>query len=99
MAFLDFLPALPVFRIRKYVSRFSNAGATIPERAKTLQSQGLENSSLFNKLVRNGVFIETSAGRYYLDVIRYHRYRLVQLNKVIIITAGLLLISVVSLFL
>ena len=55
--------------------RFKEAGAIEPVRAKSLDELGCRGSLVFNRLVGRGVFVETSPGRYYIDVIKADAFR------------------------
>lgn len=95
MTLPDFIPVVTTLKIRKYVQRFFNAGATSPERTKTLVSQGLHGGPIFDKLLRSRVFFETSPGYYYVDLTNFRRFLLIRRSRIIAIVAGLLVISVV----
>ena len=96
----SFLPAVVAAKMYKFVYRFENVGATDPSTAKTLQSQGLHGGLIFNRLVQNGIFIETSPGYYYLNKDKYLTYRTLRRKRMFYILAGLLIVLViVTLFL
>jgi hypothetical protein len=96
----SFIPAVVAAKMHKFVYRFENAGATNPTGAKTLQSQGLHGGLIFNRLLRNGIFIETLPGFYYLNKDKYLTYMTMRRKRMLYILAGLLLVVViVTLFL
>lgn len=59
--------AVIILRRKRLVRRFHEAGATDPERAATLESLGERPSWLFDQMVRQGVFIATPDGRFFMD--------------------------------
>jgi len=69
------LPLVIAAKIHKYFSRFENAGATSSETSKTLQSFGLDNSILFKRLLRKGIFIQATPGNYYVSRANYDKFR------------------------
>ncbi len=92
----SFIPAVVRAKMHKFVYRFENAGATNPAGAKTLQSQGLHGGLIFDRLVRNGIFIETSLGYYYLNKDKYQAYMTVRRKRMLYILAGLIIILVIT---
>jgi hypothetical protein len=97
-----FTPMIIAAKIHKYFSRFENAGATSSELSKTLQSLGLHGGMIFNRLVRNGVFIETTPGSYYVNREIYNRFRAQRRRKAFLIMGGVFLtflIIVISIYL
>jgi hypothetical protein len=65
----------------RYLRRFSTARALAASSAKTLQELRLRDSKSFQRLVRRGVFVETTPGRYYLELGRaaaFKRHRRTQ---------------------
>jgi hypothetical protein len=52
----------------RYLRRFEAAGATDADHATTPEQAGCRSSFVFNGLVRRGIFVEVSDGRYYLDL-------------------------------
>jgi hypothetical protein len=78
-------PMIIAAKMHKYFFRFENAGATSPEKSKTLESLGLHGGILFNRLLNEGVFIETSPGNYYVNSMNYDKYRAKRKKKVVMI--------------
>jgi hypothetical protein len=93
-------PMVEAARIKKYFTRFENAGAVNPENAKTLQSLGLDGGFLFNRLIHSEVFIETSEGVYYINRQNYEKFKSARRLKALVIVGGIvLLVLVISYFL
>jgi hypothetical protein len=88
-------PMVIAARIRRYFSRFENAGAVNPESAQTLTSLGLNDGILFRRLLRHGVFIEHKPGSYYVSRASYERYRAARRFKAAAILGGIVIIFVV----
>jgi hypothetical protein len=97
MAKYLFLPMIIAARMHKYFFRFKDAGATNPGNPRTLKSLGLDIGPLFDKLVRNEIFIETSPGLYYVNENKYRKYKYQRLSKVLIVSSFLFLLFVFSL--
>lgn len=51
----------------RLMRRFREAVATGPESATTLAEIGCRDSWTFRRMVARGVFVETDAGRFYMD--------------------------------
>jgi hypothetical protein len=93
-------PMVIAARMKKYFRRFENAGAISPETSRTLKSLGLQGGILFNKLLRNGVFIEQTPGMYYVSRLNYEKYKSARRFRVVAILGGIIIIIVViSIFL
>jgi hypothetical protein len=58
---------LLVAKQSRYLRRFSTAGAVTASCAKTLRELRLRDSRSFQRLVRQGLFVQTTPGRYYLE--------------------------------
>jgi hypothetical protein len=86
--------ALIAGKQNRYMRRFQDAGATNSASAKTLEELECRQSFVFNRLVDQGVFVEVSTGRYYVDISRAAAFRS-RRRLVILIAAG---IAVVTLF-
>ncbi len=52
---------------KKLIRRFKNAGATSIDTAIDAQDHGIRRSLIFQKLVRDGVLINTNTNQFYLD--------------------------------
>jgi hypothetical protein len=89
-------PMVIAAKIHKYFRRFENAGATQADKSKTLLSLGLHEGLLFNRLIRNRVFIESAPGYYYVSRENYDRYRSVRRRRAFIILGGLVLFLVLA---
>ena len=59
--------AVIAIRRKRLARRFRDAGATNPKRAVTLATLGERPSWIFDKMVRQGVFVLGTGGRYYMD--------------------------------
>jgi hypothetical protein len=85
-------PMVVAAKIKKYYRRFEEAGATNPESAKTLQSLGLHGGFLFNRLIRNGVFVETGGERYYVISEKYRSFKIQRRKKAMMIMGIIILV-------
>ena len=90
-----FSPMIIAAKIHKYFSRFENAGATSPGTSKTLQALGLHNGLIFKRLLRNGVFVEVTPGKYFVSRTTYNNFREQRKRNVFLILSGILLISLI----
>ena len=59
--------AVIAIRRKRLVRRFRDAGATNPEHPVTLATLGERPNWIFGQMVRQGVFVPTTDGRYYMD--------------------------------
>ena len=62
-------------QINKYIRIFRQANATSPSRAIIPWEYGIRNSLVFQKLVRQGIFVPVNEERYYMDEIKEAAYR------------------------
>ena|SRR5579884_1579807 len=86
--------AVIIARQSRYLRAFQQAGATSPERARSLAELGLEDSFLFRGLLRRG-YVVAAAGGYYVDPVRVaERRRRARLLAAISFVAVLLLLAV-----
>lgn len=92
-------PMVIAARIKKYFTRFENAGAINPESARTLKSLGLHEGFLFSKLLRNGVFIESMPGSYYVSRPQYQKYKSLRRMRAATIIGGMVIVIIVITFL
>jgi hypothetical protein len=60
-------PAVIAIKIRKIIDHFKQHGAVTPDRSQPLEKLGLSKSHLMRRLIRRGVIIEISPGKYYLN--------------------------------
>jgi hypothetical protein len=60
-------PAVIAIKIRKIIDRFKQNGAVTPDHAVYPDSIGISDNLLFRKLTRQGVIVETSPGKFYLN--------------------------------
>lgn len=92
-----FTPMIIAARIHKYFFRYKNAEATHPGNPRTLKSLGLDAGLIFDKLVRNEIFIETSPGCFYVNVDNYQRYKSQRRARALLMLAALLLLVAINL--
>lgn len=52
---------------KKLIRRFKNAGATSIDTAINATDHGIRHSMIFQKLVRDGVIVNTNNNQFYLD--------------------------------
>jgi hypothetical protein len=91
--------AVIVVHQNRLMGKFREAKATTPKSASTLTDIGCRNSWVFRRMVARGVFIETSAGRFYMDedVARWFVKR--RWQRMLIFLAAAILLFVVWLIL
>jgi len=92
-----FSPMIIAARMNKYFFRYKNAEATHPGNAKSLKSLGLDAGLIFDKLVKNEVFVETSPGAYYVNEDNYQRLKTQRRAKAFLVIAALLLLVAINL--
>ena len=100
-AFMTGVPYLPammailiVVRTRKLIDRFKNTGTTSPGTAKTTAELNIRSRSLFKRLVRRRVFVETAPGRFFLDETNLAAYlvkRKMRVTAIVVILVLLIL--------
>ena len=90
------IPMVIAARIRKYFTRFENAGALDYGNARSLQSLGLDKTILFSRMLRNQVFVESTPGTYYVVPENYLKFKSLQKKKFLLITAVFLLVLVIT---
>lgn len=82
-------------RQRRILRKFEQAGASEAARARTQAELGIGDSHLFGRLVKAGVLVGASEGRYYLDAEGlarwHHRRRIGVLVAVGIVVVGVLI--------
>jgi hypothetical protein len=59
--------AVIMTRRKRLIRRFREAGATRPDRAVALETLGERRTWIFNQMVRCGVFLPASDGRFFMD--------------------------------
>jgi len=74
---------------KKIVRQFISTGATSYKESRTLKELGLRNSLIFKKLIRQGIIVEATFDRYFIDLEKYEeeereRRRLVTILLVLI---------------
>jgi hypothetical protein len=67
MATVTVVPIAIVARQRRIVRKFEQAGASEAARARTQAELDIGDSHLFGRLVKAGVLVGASEGRYYLS--------------------------------
>ena len=85
---------LIVVRTRKLIDRFKNTGTTSPGTAKTTAELNIRSRSLFKRLVRRQVFVETAPGRFFLDETNLAAYlvkRKMRVTAIVVILVLLIL--------
>ncbi len=72
-----------IIKQRRHLRSFSEAGATSPAAARSLEELGLRQSPMFRRMVRKGIFVELS-GKYYMDAAAAAAFRKKQRRNTII---------------
>lgn len=80
----------------RYIRIFREAGATHPGAAIYPADFGVRDSLVFRKLVRQGIFVETGNGRYYLNEEREVAMRGKRLSALLLLLAAIIVILVVQ---
>jgi hypothetical protein len=57
-----------IVKQNQYIRRFKKAEATDPASARPLEDLRVRDNHIFRGLVRKGVFVEASDGRFYVDL-------------------------------
>ena len=78
--------AVIIIKERRLVEAFSAAAATSPERARTVESLGIESdASSLKRLQKNAVIREGAPGRYYLDTASWEALRRMRRRMMIVL--------------
>ena len=72
-----------IIKQRRYLRAFSDAGATSPGAARTIEELGVHQSPLFRRMVRKGVFVAQD-GKFYMDRVAADAFRRRQRRTTII---------------
>lgn len=83
--------AMIIARQNKYIRTLKQLEATSARKSINLEEYGIRKSLIFNKLMREGIIIQTYHNRYYLDVAKEEEQR--QRRRSIIIMLLILIIS------
>jgi hypothetical protein len=84
-------------RQNRYMRRFQGAGATNSASARTLEELGCRHSFVFSRLVDQGVFVEVSSGRYYIDIEKAKTFRS-RRRMVALMAVGIAVVTILVLF-
>lgn len=90
--------AIVAARIKRDINRFVKAEAFSEKSARTTEELGVRKGFLFNRLVNQGVFIETSGHRYYLHLENLAAYQQSRRRRALIALA-IILVTVLILYL
>ena len=90
--------AVVVVHQNRLMRQFREAKATAPKSASTLTEIGCWNSWVFRRMVARGVFIEASAGRFYMDEEKARCFVKRRWQRMFIYLATVILLLVVWLF-
>lgn len=85
--------AVIMARRKRYVRAFHEAGALSANTARSLAEVGQRDSRWFQQMVRQGVFVQVGAERYYLDQSRWGQAISMQ-QKAALLTLGLVLVFI-----
>jgi hypothetical protein len=92
-----FIVIIITVKIKKMIIQFQNSGTTSPQSAKTLDELNIRRRHLFQRLVRRGVFIEYSPGRFYLNednLDDYNRGKRMRMLIVVVVLIALILVDI-----
>ena len=92
------MSAVPIHLIRekRLIRIFEAAGATEPFNAAALQDLNIDQNRAFVRLQQRGVVIESSPGRFYVDLERVRsirKTRLIAILVVLLVAMGLAIYS------
>jgi hypothetical protein len=59
--------AVIILRRKKFIRRFTERGATTPDRAVPFAEVGMRRSWIFDQMVDRGVFVNVGHDRFYMD--------------------------------
>jgi hypothetical protein len=97
-----FSPApIIVAKTRRIFRRFEDAGATSPGNARTIEELDLYHGLIFSRLLKQGVIIEATPQRYYLNrenLLDYSERRKFRKTIILAIFAILVIIGVIYSF-
>jgi len=97
-----FSPApIIVAKTRRILRKFEDADATSPGNTRTLEELGLRHSLIFRKLLRQGVFVEASPRRYYLNrenLVEYNERRRIRKTIAFAVLALLVIMGIIYSF-
>jgi len=83
----------------RIIRRFKDAGATAPDRAIDPATHQIHQTSVFNRLVREGVLVKARSHHYYLNEARAAQYQQQRYQAVLAFIIVLILALAVYLFL
>jgi hypothetical protein len=84
--------AVIIARERRVIEAFTAAGATSPERARPMDSLGVESDGMaLRRLQGHAVIREAEAGRYYLDLPSWQALRRMRRRLVLVLLLAVIL--------
>jgi hypothetical protein len=92
------IPAIVAVKIKQFIRRFEELGATSPGRAVNYQDIDIPRRLIFYRLVHAGVIVETEPNKYYLDrdnLSRFNRRRRMKAAILIILVVILAIVLVI----
>jgi hypothetical protein len=88
--------AVMIARERRVVEAFTAAGATSPERARPVESLGVESDGMaLRRLQGHAVIREAEAGRFYLDLPSWQALRRTRRRLALVLLAVILIFAAV----
>ena len=88
--------AVIVIRRKQLVRGFREAGAVDREHAASLQQLGQRRSWIFDHMVRHGVFIETEAGRFFMNEQAAEEFLSSRRTRALMITGALIIVLLLA---
>jgi hypothetical protein len=80
-------------RQQDLAERFRAAGATSPDRARTLNEVGVTPGFLFSRLAGQGVFVRVESERWWFDAGAWNRYRDRQWRRLVLAAVVIAVVS------
>ncbi|WP_160669836.1 hypothetical protein [Clostridium sp. C8-1-8] len=59
----------------RYINKFQESGALDREHSVTLDELGMRESNVFNRMVKNNIFIKCNNSKFYLDLSALESYK------------------------
>ena len=91
--------AVIIIRRKKFIRRFTEEGATAPEKAILFAEVGMRRSWIFDQMVRRGVFVSIGQDRFYMNEQAAEAFLRAQRRRAWTIGGVLILLFLIFLFL
>lgn len=87
--------AVIIVRRKRLIRRFSERGATSPDRAIPFADVGVRRSWIVEQMVSRGVFVSVGADRYYMNEQAAGEFLHAQRRRALVVTAILLVVFMI----